>query len=151
MPRPARWSILAGKVLELSALALACRFLDGRAAAAAPDARTAPVIPPPPPRMSADPIDFLKETADANVRLYRARDRDGAVYAAFYSDGRLRIADQAYRFAGMVQNGHAYLLQIDGEAWSEVFVRVTPHGTLQLELRDGPFDGRVFACEALAA
>lgn len=90
---------------------------------------------------------FVSEGADANARIYRARDEQGTMYAGFFGDGRVRVADGNHCFAGVVQNGHAHLLQIDGEQWSELFVRMTPSGALQLELRDGPYDGRVLACE----
>lgn len=97
------------------------------------------------------PLVFIQETADARTRLYSARDERGSIYAAFYADGRLRVAFEDHRLAGIVQNGHAHLLDMNSELWSEVFVRVTPEGALQLELRDGPLDGRVLTCEALQA
>ena len=103
--------------------------------------------PPSVPHVSTDPLAFVSEGADPNTRIYRARDEQGTMYAGFLADGRVRVADDDHCFAGMIQNGHAHLLQIDGEQWSELFVRVTPSGTLQLELRDGPHDGRVLACE----
>lgn len=95
------------------------------------------------------PLAFIQETADPRTRLYSARDERGSIYAAFYADGRLRVAFEDHRLAGIVQNGHAHLLDMNSELWSEVFVRVTPEGKLQLELRDGPLDGRVLTCEAL--
>lgn len=109
-----------------------------------------PFISAPAAHVSTDPVVFIKEHADANARLYRARDEQGTMYAGFYADGRVRVADGNHCFAGVVQNGHAHLLQIDGEQWSELFVRMTPSGALQLELRDGPYDGRVLACEPIA-
>lgn len=94
-----------------------------------------------------DPVDFIKEYADEEARYYRATDESGEMLAAFYSDGRVRLADRAHRFAGMVENGHADLLEIADNTWSELFVSVTPEGRLQMELRGGPFDTRVFMCE----
>lgn len=102
------------------------------------------------PHVSTDPLQFVSEIADDHTRLYRARDEQGTMYAGFYADGRVRVADGNHCFAGMVQNGHAHLLQIEGEEWSELFVRAAPSGALQLELRDGPYDGRVLACESIA-
>ena len=92
--------------------------------------------------------EFLKAIADVNTRYYRAYDGEGEMEVAFYDDGRMRMADEQHRFAGMVQNGHAHMLQIGTDDWTEVFVRTTPDGVLQLELRDGPHDGRVLTCEA---
>jgi hypothetical protein len=71
------------------------------------------------------------------------------VLAAFYSDGRVRLAGEQRRFAGMLQNGRADLLELDANTWSEVFVRETPTGTIQLELRGGPYDAHVLTCETL--
>lgn len=102
---------------------------------------------PPAPAIKLAPFDFVKETGDAQTRYYRAHDTEGVMYAGFYGDGRVRVADTARSFAGMVQNGHAHLLQIDTEDWCEMFVRTTPAGALQLELRDGPYDGRILTCE----
>ncbi len=69
--------------------------------------------------------------------------------AAFYGDGRVRLADREHRFAGMVSNSRADLLEIDDNTWSELLVRESPEGRLQLELRGGPFDARVLTCEAV--
>ena len=99
------------------------------------------------PAQAEDPVDFIKEYADEEARYYRATDESGEMLAAFYSDGRVRLADRAHRFAGMVENGHADLLEIADNTWSELFVSVTPEGRLQMELRGGPFDTRVFMCE----
>ena len=146
---------MAEKALELSALALACRFMGVDFEPIRND--VAPIrnaaensAEPVPGAPVQTTLEFLKESADEHTRFYTAADRDGSLVAAFYSDGRLRIADEEYRFAGIVQNGHAHLLQIGGQAWSEVFVLVTPEGNLQLDMRDGPFDGRVFNCGAMA-
>jgi len=99
------------------------------------------------PAQTGDPLDFIKEYADEEARYYRATDESGEMLAAFYSDGRVRLADRAHRFAGMVENGHADLLEIADNTWSELFVSVTPEGRLQMELRGGPCDTRVFTCE----
>jgi hypothetical protein len=56
---------------------------------------------------------------------------------------------QNRRFAGLVQSGHADLLELDSNEWSEVLVSTTPSGTIQLELRGGPYDARVLTCESL--
>lgn len=95
------------------------------------------------------PLEFLKSQADAHTRFYSARDAQGAMFAAFYSDGRVRLAGDELRLAGIVNGGHAHLISIADEQWSEMFVRTTPQETLQLELRDGPLDGRILNCEAL--
>ncbi len=97
---------------------------------------------------TGDPVEFIREAADEEARYYRAADESGEVLAVFYGDGRVRLADEAHRFAGMVENGHADLLEIADNTWSELFVSVTPEGRLQLELRGGPFDTRVFTCES---
>lgn len=96
------------------------------------------------------PLDFLKEAGDAQARYYRASDEQGVeVLAGFYADGRVRLADAERRYAGMVVNGHADLLDIANNAWSELFLSVTPSGRMQLELRGGPYDAHVLTCEAL--
>jgi hypothetical protein len=101
------------------------------------------------PQQETTPQDFLTESAGENARYYRAIDESGELLAGFYSDGRVRLADDAHRLAGMVQNGRADLLEIADNTWSELFVRMTPEGKLQLELRDGPYGGRVFTCESV--
>jgi hypothetical protein len=95
-------------------------------------------------------MDFITESADANVRYYRAGSGEVELIAGFYSDGRVRLADaQDRRFAGLVQAGHADLLDLDNNQWSELFVHTTPAGTIQLELRGGPYDAHVLTCEPL--
>lgn len=97
------------------------------------------------------PQDFIKESAGEDTRYYRASDDRGALlYAGFYADGRVRLADDAHRFAGMVRNGRADLLDIENNAWSELFLSVTPSGQMQLELRGGPYDARVLTCDKVA-
>ena len=98
----------------------------------------------------ANPLGFLEEPGDDDARFYRATDGAVEVLAAFYGDGRVRIADsQNRRFAGMVSNAHADLLDIANNAWSELFLRTAPDGRIQLELRGGPYDAHVLTCEAL--
>lgn len=98
---------------------------------------------------TAEPMDFITESADEGARYYRALSEDVELIAGFYSDGRVRLADsQNRRFAGMLQGSHADLLEIDNNQWSEVFLRVTPTGRMQLELRGGPYDARVLTCES---
>lgn len=97
-----------------------------------------------------EPMDFLLEAAGEGARFYRALDDVGAeVLAVFCSDGRVRLADRENRFAGIVQSGRADLLDVANNAWSELFVRETPGGLLQLELHGGPYDARVLTCEVL--
>lgn len=122
-------------------------FMPGAQPVAAAEPQATPQARPPAAHVSTDPLAFVSEDAGEGTRLYRARDEQGTMYAGFFADGRVRVADGNHCFAGVVQNGHAHLLQIDGEEWSELFVRVTPSGALQLELRDGPYDGRVLGCE----
>ena len=96
------------------------------------------------------PFDFLRESAGDDARYYTASDDRGIeVLAGFYADGRVRLADGDKRFAGMLENGHADLLDLANNAWSELFLSVTPAGRMQLELRGGPYDAHVLTCEAL--
>ena len=98
-----------------------------------------------------EPLAFITEYADEGARYYRAVGEGVELFAGLYSDGRLRLADrQDRRFAGLLQGAHADLLELDGNTWSEVFLRTTPTGAMQLELRGGPYDGRVLLCEPLA-
>lgn len=107
-----------------------------------PDAMPQPAPPP-------QPMRFITDFADGAARYYRALDESGEVVAGFFSDGRVRIADERNRrFAGLLQEGHADLLELDTKELSEMFVRVTPIGAMQLELRGGTYDGRVFTCTA---
>lgn len=97
------------------------------------------------------PQAFIKESAGEDTRYYRASDDRGALlYAGFYADGRVRLANDEHRFAGMVSNGRADLLDIENNAWSELFLSVTPSGQMQLELRGGPYDARVLTCDKVA-
>lgn len=134
------------RALEIGALAFACRLMER------PAAPVAPTIPPAAsvePHASVSALDFVSE-GGGSPRIYRAFDREGEMLVAFFRDGRMRLADDRYRFAGMVQNAHAHLLDVSSENWSEAFVRVAPSGTLQLELRDGPYDARILTCEPLS-
>lgn len=177
MRRAAGWATLAGIALEVSALAFfgyvvmgeddEPRYL-GRPSMPRDDTvepSTSPCHPeeskdrrgtealatPLQEQVSSEPMDFITESADAGARYYRASGTGVQMFAGFYSDGRLRLVDpQNRRFAGLVQGGHADLLQLDNKQWSEVFVSTTPSGNLQLELRGGPYDARVLTCESLA-
>lgn len=154
MARSHGWSVLAEKALELSALALVVRAIaPGRAksrnAAAEP-------VPEPPRRTVASEaaaapsaLEFITEGDGDGATYYHAADAVGEIYAGFYADGRVRLAGGAHRFAGVVQSGHAELLDVANNLWSELFVRVAPDGRVQLELRGGPYDARIFTCEAL--
>lgn len=93
------------------------------------------------------PEAFITENAGAGTHYYRAHDESGEVLAAFYADGRVRVAGENHRLAGGVENGRADLLDVANNAWCELFVRMTPDGRTQLELRGGPYDARVFLCE----
>jgi len=79
-----------------------------------------------------------------------ASDATAELVAGLYSDGRIRLADTGgRRFAGALIGGHADLLELQRNEWSEVFLRVTPTGRMQLELRGGPYDAHVLTCEPL--
>jgi len=96
------------------------------------------------------PRDFLTEIADDGANHYRASDASVELVAGLYSDGRIRLADRnGRRFAGALIGGHADLLELQRNEWSEVFLRVTPTGRMQLELRGGPYDSHVLTCEPL--
>jgi hypothetical protein len=155
MPKgSAGWSVLAEKALEIGALALAIRVMDRRVPQQRDDAPQTPPAEYAPGEYApaeyathADASDFIEP--GESVRVYRARDHEGEMIAAFYPDGRIRLADDRFRFAGVVQNSHAHLLDVRSEDWSELFVRTAPNGALQLELRDGPYDARILTCEPL--
>ena len=96
------------------------------------------------------PRDFLHEIADDAANYYRAFDATADVVAGLYSDGRIRVADiDGRRFAGVLIGGHADLLELQHNEWSEVYLRVTPTGRMQLEMRGGPYNGHVLTCEPL--
>ena len=96
-------------------------------------------------------MDFIAEPADAGARYYRATDDGAELVAGFYSDGRVRLSDeQNRRFAGLLQGAQADLLEIGSNQWSQLLVHTTPAGTIELELRGGPYDARVLACEAFS-
>lgn len=150
------WSVVAETALELAALALVLRAMDlARGVTAAPPRparhaapQPAPVPrPAPPPATPVSPEAFITENAGADTNYYRAHDETGEILAAFYGDGRVRLAGGAHRLAGAVENGRADLLDVANNAWCELFVRVTPDGRTQLDLRGGPYDARVFLCE----
>jgi hypothetical protein len=103
------------------------------------------------PRRSA--LQFLTENTDNTTQLYRASDESGLeLLAAFLPDGRVRIADNGtHRFAGMLENGRADLLDIANNEWSELFLHVHPNGQTQFELRGGPYDAHVFTCALYSA
>lgn len=143
------WIRLAGIALELTALAYVGYVVMGRA-------RKEPALhasreEPAPQERPPQPMEFITESADEGARIYRAQDERGEVLAGFYADGRVRLADAQHRFAGMLQAGQADLLEIDDKQWSQLFVRTTPTGRMQLELRGGPYDARVLTCKPLDA
>ena len=119
----------------------------------APEATPAPA--PKPTTLARDPWeipprDFLTEIADEGANHYRVADATVELVAGLYSDGRIRLADQdGHRFAGALIGGHADLLELQRNEWSEVFLRVTPTGRMQLELRGGPYDAHVLTCEPM--
>jgi hypothetical protein len=143
--------VLTEKALELAALALVLRGMDlARGAIAPRPQRPAPKpAPAPAPRPATPqpmPEAFIMENAGADTHYYRAHDESGEILAAFYADGRVRLAGGDHRLAGAVENGRADLLDVANNAWCELFVRMTPDGRTQLELRGGPYDARVFLC-----
>lgn len=159
------WTKLAAPALELAALAFGAFAMElarsskpGSKRPAPPPAATPPPPtpkppPPPPPVVFGEPwtlrpTEFLTEIADEGTNYYRATDDSVDMLAAVYSDGRIRLADDdGRRFAGALIGGHADLLELRDNDWSEVFVRVTPTGRMQLELRGGPYDAHVLTCE----
>lgn len=151
MPRPAGWAVLAIKALELSSLALISRLLNGRTIPqhVEPPSAVKPVEPQPDPAPADIPATVLK-SEDEPARYYRAADEAGEVVVAFFDDGRIRLTGAEHSFAGILQDGQADLLDLDDNTWSEVFVRSTPQGQLQLEVRGGAFHGRILTCEPIA-
>jgi hypothetical protein len=156
------WISLAGVGLELAVLAFLSRVVYTRDGARPTRSSSASL------RVSVDdvdraaqgpaksqddtpvnPLEFITEANDESAKYYRAADDRGVeIFAALLSDGRVRLADNAqHRFAGMVENGHADLLEIANNVWSELFLRVTPAGQMQFELRGGPYDTHVLTCE----
>ncbi len=161
MQRAPGWTRLAGIALELTALAFIAHVVlpheqrGSRTLSSRAVPPKAPAQPPETPVPSGpgvtDPTAFIIDPADSGARYYRAESADVHMLAAFYSDGRLRLADtQQHRLAGMLQNNHADVLDLSTNAWSEVFVHVTPSGAMQLELRGGPYDSRVLTCDELS-
>jgi hypothetical protein len=154
------WTKLAGPALELAALAFGSFAMElANGSAPKPKAPQKPQAPAPEPaapvkpwqpEREAGPQDFLFEIADEGANYYRASDATAELVAGLYSDGRIRLADSdGRRFAGALIGGHADLLELQRNEWSEVFLRVTPTGRMQLELRGGPYDAHVLTCEPL--
>lgn len=115
-----------------------------------PRSEPVPQAPPTPQAWEMPPRDFLTELTDEGANYYRASDASVELMAGLYSDGRIRLADSdGRRFAGALIGGHADLLDLQHNDWSEVFLRVTPTGRMQLELRGGPYDAHVLTCEPL--
>lgn len=148
------WSVLAETALELAALALVLHAMDlARGASAEPKPAAPKHDSPPTPAPAAQvaptptPLEFITEGESAGAKYYRANDEHSEILAGFYADGRVRLAGGAHRFAGALENGRADLLDVANNLWSELFVRVTPDDRIQLELRGGPYDARVFTCE----
>lgn len=155
---------MAEKALELAALALSVRVMERPQAAAVP----APVSADPLPRhpepqtrhpepvegrvdsKAAGPLAFIKETQAPGTRYYHASDDRGEIFAAFYADGRVRIATAQRRYAGVADGGRADLLDVENNDWCELFVRTTPEDRVQLELRGGIDDARILTCEILS-
>jgi hypothetical protein len=157
---------LAGIALELGALAFAAYVLMGDEVQTVPRPVAPRVdVPEEPPAVQAEPataaeqaeavlsgpMDFITEPADAGARYYRATADGAELVAGFYSDGRVRLTDEENRrFAGLLQGTQADLLEIGTNRWSQLLVHTTPAGTMELELRGGPYDARVLSCEAFS-
>jgi hypothetical protein len=159
MARSHGWSVLAEKALELAALALSVRVMERSEASprsvvpSLPAENVEPLLchaEPVEARPSSEPLAFIKETPIAGTRYYRASDDRGEVFAAFYSDGRVRIASTQRRYAGVVDGGQADLLDVENSGWSRLFVRTTPEGRVQIELRGGADDARILTCDEIA-
>lgn len=162
MRRAPGWIRLAGIALELGALAflgyvVMAREDSGYASPSMPQDAT-PAVPDESPaahvdspaaeKDTPDPLQFISDAGDRGARYYRAADDGMEIIAGFYSDGRVRLSDaQNRRFAGMLDGPHADLLDLENNQWSEVFLRETPGGQIQLELRGGPYDAHVLTCE----
>lgn len=144
---------LAGIALELGALAFAGYVvMQRRGARRLSEPPPLPPEPVTPGAVPVKPVEFIADEADEGARYYRAAGGGAELVAGFYSDGRVRLADeQNRRFAGVLQGSHADLLELDTNRWSEVFLRVTPTGRMQLELRGGPYDAHVLTCESFEA
>lgn len=156
---------MAGIALELGALAFIGYIVmardDERRGGlwyrAAEESRPTPEATPEPAAQTpaaepvrTEPVNFIAEPGDAGARYYRAVSEGADLVGGFYSDGRIRLADsQKRRFAGLLQGNHADLLELGDNRWSEVFVRLAPDGTMQLEMRGGPYDARVLTCQPL--
>lgn len=169
MARAPGWTKLAATALELAALAFgsfAMELARKDMPRQKPETMRPPTPapqPPPAPRMEPvaqtppsrepwelHPRDFLTDIHDEGANYYRASDDSVQLVAGLYSDGRIRLADESgRRFAGALIAGHADLLELRNNEWSEVFLRVTPTGRMQLELRGGPYDSHVLTCEPL--
>lgn len=95
--------------------------------------------------------DFIAEVSDSSARYYAASHGTLWIVAGFYSDGRMRLTDRlGRRFAGTVREGHAELVELDKGAACDLHVRFATEHALHLEMRGGPYDGRMLICEALA-
>lgn len=152
MRRTAGWSVLAITALELGALALTCRLIGRDHHAGVPEVQPrVPQAPPPAREPALDAVALLATDEEAADEYYRASDVSGELVAAFYADGRVRLTGPQRAFAGILQDGQADMLDVTDNTWSELFVRSTPQGDKQLELRGGVYGGRIFTCERIAA
>ena len=77
------------------------------------------------------------------------RRRSGLFEILLWSRG-LMACDHRIRGRRLARCQQRYdLLELQRNEWSEVFLRVTPTGRMQLELRGGPYDAHVLTCEPL--
>lgn len=148
MRRSPGWISLAAAAIELASIALVTRAMEW---ATGPRAIIAAPLKDEPPATPATPAvwpgeAFIAESAGDEASVYRLSDGAQTLLAAVYGDGRIRLADPStHRFAGMLVNGHADVLELGANRWCEAYVSISPDDRVQIEMRGGPFDGRLFS------
>ncbi|MBV8363561.1 MAG: hypothetical protein JO193_03275 [Candidatus Eremiobacteraeota bacterium] len=137
--RPAGWIVLAQRLLEIAAL----KAIVGATARLKPRGRKADTT-----TRQAVPS-FITEIADKDARRYRLQTPSGALFAGFYSDGRVRLAaPDGGRYSGVVVDKKVVMAALrDDVSFEMEMLGAVPN--LSARISGGPYDGQTLHCEAI--
>lgn len=146
--------VLSQKAAVIAGLTVLDRMLGSPGASAPPQpAREPERAAPSVPESEAPAIDdaapaFILEVADNGARRYR--DTDASLFAGFYSDGRVRIANShGNRYSGILIDDKAVMADLHADVSFEMLVAHARDG-VTLNIDGGPYDGLHLRLEPFA-
>lgn len=145
--------VLSQKAAVIAGLTVLDRMLAPPGVAALPQPVREPEPAPSVPEPQAAAVDdaapgFILEVADNGAR--RFRDADASLFAGFYSDGRVRIANaQGNRYSGILIDDKAVMADLHADVSFEMLVAHAGDG-VTLNIDGGPYDGLHLRLEPFA-